>query len=803
MKRQFLWMLASILILCSAAMFISCSDNDGGGTKNSQLTDQIQGQWILINDFIADDDDDAYFEDDDFDDIEGITPSIFDFHREVTYVYLDELGNGSLLFFAVDSNNEPVGGEGDGLQMALAFNYTVQADGNIQITSKAPIEGMEENDDFSFRYENGHLIADSGEQQFTLHRPSQAEETQMTTWKIALGMGGAMLSSYNPNDEDFTPTTWRQQEAIYLYDGKGPETDSKGKKGYTLVPLPWTDLPVQTNLPHGFCDNLTPENGWEWAYNLCGNNSLINANFFAVYNKYTGILRFFYYMPENFSTGNDHVWQVSMTDNMALKSLWGYGLPSKENFKDKSKVAPTGAGTMVDYVAPWVEMKSSDGLIMPNAGWWAFDVDLSLYRPGVDIAKDAIKLQMRSWNISHVSLFSTMTASIEGTIKQTVQEVESSSSSTSKGVMTGLEMASFMASSVAYFLQGDIGDGLSAVAYMFGSGSELAGILEGDDEKEEPFEGEISLGMNGTINTEGFIKDAVPTVGVASPTIQMKDFDTKNTHLGQGVWNIKKFPKVYVVKDVKFEVTSMADNPVVPSYFVGFPYFFDPKSVEVELNPEVFPESDIEWVQVDATCGVTKATGMTGTDNHRAGFGLQPRYQGLSLVRIAMKSCKANSLEDIMSQSGISNVFDYLYYEDNKGKTNYPVKVCETGQRSSYNREIVLGRGVKDSHAIEPVLFTEISPFSYDINYPIKVPALEVNVTVLVKLKSMSRPVALSRNYLPELEAITRDQMRVIANDRYNELQNSPTNQHRESYNLQLSRIKKLYDTFSTYSVVK
>ena len=805
MKRQFLWMLTCILTLCGAAMFTSCSDNDGDGTQNSPLAEQIQGQWILISDFTADDDDDddAYFEDDDFDDIEGITPSIFDFHREVIHVNLDELGNGSLLFFAVDSNNDPVGGEGDGLQMALAFAYTVQADGSILVTSKAPIEGMEENDEFSFRYENGHLIADSGEQQFALHRLSQAEETQMTTWKIALGLGGAMLSSYNPNDEDFTPTTWRDQDAIYLYDGKGPETDSKGKKGYTLVPMPWSNLPVQTNLPHGFCDNLTPENGWEWAYNLCGNNSLTNANFFAVYNKFTGILRFFYYMPDNFSTGNDHVWQVSMTDNMALKSLWGYGLPSKENFKDKSKVAPTGAGTMVDYVAPWVEMRTSDGLIMPNAGWWAFDVDLSLYRSGIDISKDAIKLQMRSWNIQHVSLFSTMTATIEGTIKQTVQEVESSSSSTSKGVMTGLEMASFMASSVAYFLQGDIGDGLSAVAYMFGSGSELAGILEGDDEKEEPFEGEISLGMNGTINTEGFIKDAVPTVGVASPTIQMKDFDTKNTHLGQGSWNIKKFPKVYVVKDVKFEISSMAENSAIPSYFVGFPYFFDPKSVEVELNPEVFPESDIEWMQVDATCGVTKATGMTGTDSHRAGFGLQPRTLGLSLARIAMKTGKGNNLEEIMNLSGISNVFDYLYYEDNKGKTSYPVKVCEIGQHSNYTREIVFGRGVKDSHAIEPVLFEELSPFSYDAYYPIKVPALEVNVTVLVKLRSMSRPIALSRNYLPELQAITRDQMRTIANDRYNELQNSPTNQHRESYNLQLSRIKKLYDVFSTYPIAK
>ena len=76
-------------------------------------------------------------------------------------------------------------------------------------------------------------------------------------------------------------------------------------------------------------------------------------------------------------------------------------------------------------------------------------------------------------------------------------------------------------------------------------------------------------------------------------------------------------------------------------------------------------------------------------------------------------------------------------------------------------------------------------------------------MTVLVKLRSMSRPIALSRNYLPELQAITRDQMRTIANDRYNELQNSPTNQHRESYNLQLSRIKKLYDVFSTYPIAK
>ena len=65
----------------------------------------------------------------------------------------------------------------------------------------------------------------------------------------------------------------------------------------------------------------------------------------------------------------------------ALHSLFGYGVPSTANVKDKSLLGPTGNGTMVNYVAPWVEMTSDDGLIVPKDGWWAFDVDLSLYRP--------------------------------------------------------------------------------------------------------------------------------------------------------------------------------------------------------------------------------------------------------------------------------------------------------------------------------------------------------------------------------------------------------------------------------------
>ena len=136
---------------------------------------------------------------------------------------------------------------------------------------------------------------------------------------------GASADMYNINDETFTAETWRQEPAIYLYDEEGRQKDPMGRKGYTLVNLPWIKSDVQTNLPDGFCKDVTRENGWELVLNRCGCRSIKNNNFFALYNKYTGILRFFFYMPDKFQTGNDHVWEVTMTENMSTNMGLRYG----------------------------------------------------------------------------------------------------------------------------------------------------------------------------------------------------------------------------------------------------------------------------------------------------------------------------------------------------------------------------------------------------------------------------------------------------------------------------------------------
>lgn len=782
-----------------AVGFTACSDNDDDPVVNPQLVEQIQGQWMAINDFWGEDDE-AYFEAEDFEDADDIDPSIFDAHREVTYVEFEENGKGWFIFFAVDNDNEPVGNEKDGLQLSMNFEYAIQSDGSIKITSSTPIEETDDSEDFRFRYENGNLIADDGEMQFTLHRPSQAEDAQMTAWKIALGRFGASADNYNINDEDFTSTTWREQEAIYIYDGQGKDvTDAKGRTGYTLVNLPWYEGEKQTNLPNGFCDNITPENGWEWVLNRCGTRNIVNNNFFAVYNKYTGTLRIFYYMPNGFSTGNDHVWQVSLSDNLAHKSLWGFGLPSSENFKDKSKLAAIGEGTMVNYVTPWVEMRSDDGLIVPNAGWWAFDVDLSLYQPGVDVSNESIKLQMRSWNVQHVSLFSTLTATIEGSIKQTVKESNSTASDAAKGVMCGLGAAASIGSAIAFGKGTDkIGEMFGAIGNLFGCGSEFAGIFGGDD---QPFEAEVSLGMNGTISTEGIIKGAVPTVGVASPTLRIKDFYTNGNHIGQGVWNITKHPKVYVIKDLKHDFY-MIGNSALPETFVSFPYFFDPRSVEVELNPEVFPPGEIEWTNVVALCVASANTGINGTDRWRAGYGLKSRNLGTAPQTITTATTEGVDLGPMMIQPGVKEFYDYMDYhrtDEDKKNVFYPIQVCQTGDYTNRNREVIYGRGVSFNYAIEPAFLKEIEPTAWmtKADIPIKMPDLMVNVIVTVKLKGKAEPICFSRNYLPEFETITRSQLKSIADDCWNEY--SDSYQRNTEYFSQLYRIKYLYEVIKWY----
>ena len=680
----------------------------------------------------------------------------------------DGTGYGATFYFG-DESGDPIAMRGG--ESFAPFTYTTTADGLITLQFD---KGFQPDVDYfkgmTLRYVDGHISIASTQFSSQLEKADERVAALIREWDLAMN-GGASADNYNINDVDFTPTTWRDQEAIYIYDGAGKDaTDAKGRTGYTLVNMPWYKGDVLTNLPNGFCDDLTPENGWEWVLNRCGSRAIMNNNFFALYNKYSGILRFFYYMPYGFSTGNDHVWQVSMTDHLAQHSNWRYGLPSDKTITDKAAIGQTGQGTYMTYITPWTNYRSDDGLIVPNAGWWAFDVNLSTYRPDEDFSADNIRLQMRSWNTQHTSLHSTMMANIDGTIKADLKldDVTESSSNSAQGIMLGLSAIAHAASAVVNFITGDIGSGLSEIGYMADSGGSVAEICGAENPQsfEGSLDGTITLGLNGTIDTEGVIRGSAPTVGIASPTIQMKDFDLKNTHVGQGVWNLKTAPVVYWIGVLGY--TSESHSP----------YFFNPASVEVELNPDVFPESEIEWMQVDGVCGA-KAS-------QQASFDIGQRNP-LDEVRIAYGAGSLYSGGGIYLgyKTAPDYLYDFLYGEDDKLGLDM-IQVWFEKRWDGTTCEIK-GRG-KNGYAIEPQSLFWSDHFFRDSNTPF----LEVNVSVRVKLKGMSSPVVLSRTYLPEIKRYNAAEFCISFKNRpyANKLKNS------DLYNYQLKRIKDIADEY-------
>ena len=243
--------------------------------------------------------------------------------------------------------------------------------------------------------------------------------------------------------------------------------------------------------------------------------------------------------------------------------------------------------------------------------------------------------------------------------------------------------------------------------------------------------------------------------GIASPTIPFTAFDTKNTQLGRGVWNLKTSPVVYMtnykmylrIYDFWYNYNKkMVTEGNKSQYFprAGQFYFFDPSSIEVELNPDVFPASEVEWTQVEGICLSRAENGITGTDNYREAFGMSPRY-----IDIGGRS-RFTDFDDSAS------LLDFFYYDSNKHDYTYPAVVCTPIYEYGYGSvdfphyDAVVGRGKAGSLSIEPIALWE------DGNRAIssRIPALEVMVTMMVKVRSLKNPLVFVRHYLPEVKQL-------------------------------------------------
>ena len=682
----------------------------------------------------------------------------FDYTRLGMALNFNADGTGyGIVFLFNNDESEPIdniGGEGFG-----KFTYTTTADGSITMDfSNAGKASQDYFKQWTMSYADGTVSATDGTLTLTLEKPNDIMAVKIHEWDMKMN-GGFTMESFNPNDEDFNHDTWRQQPAVYVYDGTGTGEYVKTFNGrqyrFKGLYLPWNTDQTVSNLPMNFCEDITPENGWDLVMNYCGNTGIANCNFFALYNKWTGVMRVFTYMPAGFeSSGNDHLWQVTINKQTGMRLGLPYGLPLDKKVVDPSAIGMDTNGSS-QFCSPWVDKRSTDGLITPREGWWAFDIDMSQYQPGLDISGDQIRFQMLAWKKEKGTFFSNLTAGIDGSIDAKIKtELTQKASQINKANET-VQMVFSIASAGGSAATGQAGAAFASI----GSMEDHILTLAGKNESQTTFKGSINMTMKGSLTTNGIISASEPVTEVCMPTISFGKFDTKNTMLGKGVWNLKTSPVVWLTNaSAEFEgLVSYwkSYNPdmygennnmfYIPEY--ADVYFFDPSSIEVELNPDLFPASEVEWTQVEAYCMSHADNGVRGTDNFRKAFGLKPRYDEQQ-----QRFTTANYLE-FQSQNNfdkLQEVFDFLHYSDDKWGLDYPAVVSTPKYNGYY--DAVVGRGKAGSFALEPMALKDWR--NQEEKRGERIPGLDVMVYLKVKLKGQSEPYIYVRHYLPEIQLL-------------------------------------------------
>jgi len=355
--------------------------------------------------------------------------------------------------------------------------------------------------------------------------------------------------------------------------------------GQTRI-LPWYNG-ATTQIPNFILNDYKKEDGWELLYNfLSGTENGQNYLFF--YNKFTGIIRTYYFLADDVTLGSNGMWGLGFTNEHALLNNIGY------------------FATPIDEISQEPLAISSNLSLDANTkgiarGWNAFDTEIT-YDP---IAKDkAIKMRVFSTtsNISQVSLSGDVQLSSSGTIvsvatKNGLQDAASSAAK-SGGDAAKDYIKSKVKSDSSSFIKKIFG---SAASLVVGGGVKeiinaginlLFGSFIGKKTETTATNQKIEFKTNGSISLSGTISSSSANnvssiTGLYTPGTRpdLSNFLLPCFDKQLGVWNLETKPVVQTSQHA-FGGNFMPPYDDVYQRF----YMLDQSSIKVKINPDLIPE---------------------------------------------------------------------------------------------------------------------------------------------------------------------------------------------------------------------
>ena len=600
---------------------------------------------------------------------------------------------------------------------------------------------------------------------------------------VELSVRQSYLYRGGNNAADDFLTNWESMEKVCI----GINKLSGSTYDTIWANTPWNREFISTSIPMDVARNVKKSDGWEMVFRTLGETSLNDANYFALYNKYLGLLRIFYYITDATGSGSEVSFAVTMgspsktTTKQPFYNMLGYSIPtSHDQIITHSNITGSNSSAFFTYAAPYTI--SGIGGSTLTKGWGAIDIDMSAYPKDKDLflnSGEAISIECSTISDAKISLGGTLTSDIKGSYSSAISNQASSSSGLSSTLSSlGGLLGDVRNSALAAIEQHLTESKTNTIFYYAGVVCNAASFVydtvveelnEGMSLSEEAIDtmpGKIQLTMAGNIDLNGYIRSRVQN-NVSPLSVTTNVLKANGSHIGQGVWSLAEDPVIYVVKDhyigsndrLTFVVGDNGEYKTGSDVCKGLRIitFLDPQSIKLNINPDVFP--DVSDVNVTTFAGVYPEAEPGHTNAYRKlmSLGNAPVVSIVDHEKMKSGALYRNTTND-----------DFCHYHKvpMNEAINTPIdekaEYCGIVKQKDnlikyYGRELRDANNNGQAFMIDPQVFF---PFDsekqriYDSQMP------DFVVCVYVTFKSGGRHYAFSKRFLPVYKAISGDEVK-------------------------------------------
>ena len=626
-----------MLTMCFAA----CSDKneDAGSSNNNPLSGSLVGSWY--GEYAAEGET-----------TDGTNSIAGTYIKAVQGLTFNADGTGTCTKFLCNVATEPLsifGGQMD--QSNGRFHYTSNADGTVSITRDG--DGNDANPKtWTMKLVDGVLSGTDGGTAFQLKTADEYQKAALTAWEEILRDG----DNGDIKNKSFLKD-WENCDTVYISGFSEPKY------------LPWASS-GKSDIPEEILLDRKKADGWEMAFCCLSDPKADKTRYFGLYNRISGVLRVYMYIPDASAYGNEMAFNVACGTTGDIRypfyNAMDYAIPNNMAYRLWNKDIRLVTGTSKYAPLSWCQTPYSDKATADGVStyWHCFDIDMSGYVPGgtepwkshIDRNNELLSFSPISQSTSNIKLTGTLFGDLGGSFENPKMKTAPANADLHRARMAMSFIGSFFGGAGGAITQGAAvyngftnnnhftADEELAGWSVFGCGmigmacNTIGGLLSSLDQttttQVEP--GKIDLKLDARIDMTGVMKEwkSVPDGGLRLTPGLLKETNP-DSHIGEGCFGLAEAPVVYISKEDLMaeadQVNLVYDGNVYKAgteeenerYALRFVSFLDPNSIKINLNTNVY--HDIKNVTVTVACGVNTSMPTGYTDSYRQLMGLSER----------------------------------------------------------------------------------------------------------------------------------------------------------------------------------